>query len=187
MVCIPRIRFFFIVISLPPKLSVVRESGTHPVQKLTVSFHAIAHLFLGHIFVHCKSLFLIYLYLTPAGGRLCSWSEAIRENQSVTVLLHRIDEELLHILHSNTSIKHCSETPHLKVYISILAALSFVCCTRDGRIITLYPKGKKWDNWLLIGRYWLLWIKYESFPHQFIDTLWIIYGYPKLLPKTYLG
>ena len=43
----------------------------------------------------------------PAVGRVMIGSEAIRENQGLAVLLHRIDEELLHrnLLHSVTSLK----------------------------------------------------------------------------------
>ncbi len=71
MVCIPRIRFFFIDISLPPKSNVVCWSGTHPAQKLSVSLHAAAHFFLGHFIFHFKSLFLNLSLFMPAGGCLC--------------------------------------------------------------------------------------------------------------------
>ena len=48
---------------------------------------------------------VISIYLMPAVGRIVIGSEAIRENQGLAVLLHRIDEELLHrtVLHSVTS------------------------------------------------------------------------------------
>jgi len=54
-----------------------------------------------------------------------SESEAIRENQIVTVLLHRIDEELLHgnLLHGNTSLKRCAVKPQMKFFLSKLADL----------------------------------------------------------------
>ena len=50
---------------------------------------------------------LLYLsYVGPIGPVWILKSEAIRENQMGAVLLHRIDEELLHriLLHSNTSL-----------------------------------------------------------------------------------
>lgn len=120
-------------------------------------------------------LFLFYARLGP----VVFWSEAIRENQNVTVLLHRVDEELLHILHSNTS-KKSADYPLLKFLILNPAPETISCRIWDVRIIALCFRGKKWDNWLLIGRYWLLWIEYESIPYHFMDSLWIIYGYVKL-------
>ena len=49
---------------------------------------------------------VFYMLCRLDGACVDSKSEAIRENQIGAVLLHRIDEELLHriLLHSNTSL-----------------------------------------------------------------------------------
>ena len=39
------------------------------------------------------------------------------------------------------------------------------CCPQRGGIIASDFPGKKWDYWLLMGEYWLLWMKYE--PNMF--------------------
>ena len=60
----------------------------------------------------------------PSIGACVVSLEAIRENQIVAVLLHRVDEELLHrnLLHSNTSLfSGAVQTAKMNYRISKLA------------------------------------------------------------------
>ncbi len=51
----------------------------------------------------------------PIGADVDQVSDAIRENQIIAILLHRVDEELLHgnLLHSNTSCKYGADKPQM--------------------------------------------------------------------------
>ena len=68
MVCIPRIRFFFIVIALPPnQLWWIRKTSVTETYDISAcsSVFFLSHILLLHIrLLHCG----FYFYLTPAGG-----------------------------------------------------------------------------------------------------------------------
>lgn len=80
-------------------------------QQLAVHLHGLDHVlhcFILHLYIPPKVSGEKFIFiLRPLRGWLKSGSDALRENQGVAVLLHRIDEELLHrnLLHSVTSLK----------------------------------------------------------------------------------
>ena len=161
----------------------VFESGTHPAQKFTIGLYAFQHFFLCHVFVHYKvpSLFVIFILRPPGAGCVHDQkrSERIRVLPYSSIALTR-SCFIFFIAIPPKKVQRIHR--HWNFLSQILQLQVFVCCPWDGRIIAPPAGGKKWDNWLLIGRYWLLWIKYESFADYFVDCLWTFYGYPKLFP-----
>ena len=140
------------------KLQVAADDSVHFTDLAHGALQVLHHVHFVTSIVGCAVVVL--LTYRPRVGRT---SNAVFENQIVAVLLHRIDEELLHrnLLHSNTSWNISAVLGRVVSFLSLESGRAVICSPQDGRIIAPVSQGKKCQNWLPFGKYWLPWIDYE--------------------------